>query len=271
MATKDYPLIGFIYLVTNRVNGKQYVGQTVHSIAGRFNCHIKRTGRPLGKAIQKYGVENFSIRVIDTAVSRSWLDRKEQTWIEFYHSQAPKGYNLSLGGYSSHGFKMSEEAKAKIASALKGRKLSESHILATANANRGRKRSIESRQKMSESAKRVFRNPEYNHPMLGRKHSLETRRRLSQSHLGQVPWNKGKKASPEVCRKLSQRMRGNIPWNKGKKVGPIPESQRQLMHDRWAAGHYIAARGWTQTEEAKAKIAEASRNMWAKRRGISNG
>ena len=69
---------GHIYKITNQVNGKVYVGQTVSKLAVRFNQHIsyarrsKETGKRLiylSKAILKYKPNNFIIELIETVRS----------------------------------------------------------------------------------------------------------------------------------------------------------------------------------------------------------
>ena len=75
--------MGYIYLITNNVNGNKYVGKTELSIEERWGQHIKDSKkekceiRPLYRAIRKYGVENFSIKEIDTGQGEE-LNNKEQ-------------------------------------------------------------------------------------------------------------------------------------------------------------------------------------------------
>lgn len=94
--------MGYIYLITNNVNGNKYVGKTELSIEERWGQHIKDSKkekceiRPLYRAIRKYGVENFSIKEIDTGQGEE-LNNKEQYWIQHYDTYN-NGYNATLGG-----------------------------------------------------------------------------------------------------------------------------------------------------------------------------
>ena len=97
--------MGFIYKITNKVNGKVYIGQTVKNIEHRFHQHINNALRDqnsydcaLRRAIRKYGVENFSIEEVEEC-DKPALDEREIYWIQFYDS-FHNGYNLTLGGNS---------------------------------------------------------------------------------------------------------------------------------------------------------------------------
>lgn len=95
--------MAFIYIITNKINGKQYVGKTTHnSIQKRFQEHIRDSRksrcekRPLYSAISKYGVENFTIEKLEEC-SIDELENREIYWIDkldTYHN----GYNATYGG-----------------------------------------------------------------------------------------------------------------------------------------------------------------------------
>ena len=102
--------MGFIYKVTNKVNGKVYIGKTLDSsIAERFKEHIKEAkvkqyNRPFHLALNKYGAENFIIEEIEQAPANE-LSKREIYWISFYHSYihdpVSNGYNATKGGEGS--------------------------------------------------------------------------------------------------------------------------------------------------------------------------
>ena len=85
-----------IYKVTNKVNGKVYIGQSI-DIGRRWRQHMTAEDDIyFHKAIQKYGVDNFIWEVIEKC-KKSELDERESYWIEYYDSYN-KGYNCTKGG-----------------------------------------------------------------------------------------------------------------------------------------------------------------------------
>lgn len=98
--------MGIIYCITNKINNKMYIGQTARLLQERWKDHLESARdlnnmRPLYKAMRKYGVENFSITIIEecpdsqlNSREQYWIDQK-QTWIAKYPNN---GYNLTQGG-----------------------------------------------------------------------------------------------------------------------------------------------------------------------------
>lgn len=93
---------GHIYLLTNKINGKQYVGQTARDIWTRFSEHCKSNNTYIGKAIQKYGHLNFKVEEIET-VPIDKLDEREIYWIKHYNTYI-NGYNQTYGGESVYNY-----------------------------------------------------------------------------------------------------------------------------------------------------------------------
>ena len=115
-------MYGIIYVITNVVNGKQYVGQTKQSVVRRWRLHVRSTLNGstyvLHCAIRKYGAEEFIVKQIDSAESLAKLNEKEALHILQLKTLAPSGYNLTTGGDS---FKFSEETCRKISDSSKGK------------------------------------------------------------------------------------------------------------------------------------------------------
>ena len=180
---------GYIYKITNKLNGKSYIGKT-NDLEKRWRYHLyalERNGQtPLYRAMRKYGVENFEFSVIETIEcgSKEELNQRlcelEKHYIENYQTKSPNGYNLTDGGEGLSGMKFSKSHRKKIADALKGRTKTEEH-----------------RQKLSEIRKRLKIPP----PNKGKRLSEETKAKISRAKKGQAAGEKNpfysKKHSPE--------------------------------------------------------------------------
>ena len=142
---------GFIYITTNMINGKRYVGQK------KFNKGWQSyigSGSALKHAIKKYGKENFVRNIVDIAYSKEELDDKEVELIAFLNAQfSTDYYNIDMGGVPTsrmtlrgennpnYGKKLSAEARKRISEAQKGR----------VSPNKGKKASEETRQKQRDA------------------------------------------------------------------------------------------------------------------------
>lgn len=85
---------GYIYLITNKINNKQYIGQTSRDVDTRFQEHYSNTRgySKLHNAIQKYGWQNFKVETIEEVPLDS-LDEREKYWINKLDTR-DKGYNI---------------------------------------------------------------------------------------------------------------------------------------------------------------------------------
>ena len=90
---------GIIYKITNIINNKVYIGQTINTLKNRWNKHCHSNGcRMLYNAILKYGKDNFTQEIVET-VPIDKLDEREVYWISFYKSNNKQfGYNILQGG-----------------------------------------------------------------------------------------------------------------------------------------------------------------------------
>jgi group I intron endonuclease len=239
---------GIIYLITNKVNGKKYVGQTVKALKHRWNQH-KRDARvgstqSLHCAVRKYGPTSFTIEVIAASLE-PFLNDLETFFIQMHCSRTKQhGYNMTAGGdgagagEDNHRFgkKLSEETRRKISEAHKGKTLSAAHRAAISAGNKGHiahnkgaKHTDDARIKMSESHK-----GEKNH-FYGKTHSEESIRKQREAKkgkllpaetklklMGRIPSFTGKTHSEDARRKMSAAKKGRIPWNKGIKKPSQP-------------------------------------------------
>ena len=116
-----------IYLLTNLVNGKKYIGQST-DINRRFAEHLRAAqpdkypqknerdaNCPIHKAMAKYGINNFSLTILEQC-AREELDEKEQKWItELNTNDNSIGYNLTAGGQKTFALKGEKHSQAKLA------------------------------------------------------------------------------------------------------------------------------------------------------------
>jgi hypothetical protein len=104
-------MYGIVYLATNTINKKVYIGQTTMTLNQRISCHrINKRCRLFHRAIQKYGMDVFQWTTLAECVSKEELDQKEMYWIEKLNANNPVfGYNLKSGGAGNG--KHSEETK----------------------------------------------------------------------------------------------------------------------------------------------------------------
>lgn len=178
MKIGNLEVYGVIYKITNKINGKVYIGQTTQGFKKRYGYNLKRstTNKHLKSAILKYGIDNFIIsEIFDIAFSQCELDIKESIWIIYYNC-IDNGYNNKSGG--NGGCHYSEEAKKRISISKKGKYTGKNnpnygnHKLAGKNnpnygkrlskeqkekisaANRGKKLTLEHIEKMKNSASR---------------------------------------------------------------------------------------------------------------------
>jgi hypothetical protein len=85
---------GVIYCITNQINGKKYVGQTIVPLRKRMSRH-KYAESAIGNAIRKYGFDNFKVEVLHEA-RQEVLGDIEKECILNHDSMYPNGYNLTL-------------------------------------------------------------------------------------------------------------------------------------------------------------------------------
>lgn len=130
-----------IYKITNKTNGKCYIGQT-KNLRVRWLQHCKPHSKckALASAIKKYGIDNFAIETIEEMVCPVVAMFKEQFYIKEFNTLAPNGYNLTTGGERCE---MSDVAKKKLSLKMTG----------TGNHQFGKKQSDETKAKRSASLK----------------------------------------------------------------------------------------------------------------------
>lgn len=189
-----------IYKITNTINGKIYIGK---HITEDLNDGYMGSGTAIKNAIKKYGEENFSKEILFDVYGEDLMNLLEEAIVDEAFVKRKDTYNLKVGGEGGWDY---VNSKPKSSEAIRK----------AAEANRGQRRSEETRQKISDAKKG---KPS---PLKGKPRSDEFRRKDSESHKGHSPGNKGKRHSEETRQKISQA-------NKGKKHGPMSEETRRKI------------------------------------------
>lgn len=205
----------YVYLHTNNLDGKMYVGITSQdSPESRWGSDGRRYSREgyFGRAIEKYGWDNFSHEywVVD---SEEAMKQCEKDMIAFFDTKAPNGYNCTDGGDGSLGFHPSLESRKKISDSLKGenspnygkrqsKETVDKRRKSMYGKNKGKVRSEETVAKMREN------NAGSGNPMYGKTQTDEARKKISVALSGENNPNYGTHQSEETKDKNRQRFKG---------------------------------------------------------------
>ena len=182
------------YLITNKVTGKCYVGITSRGYMNRWKAHIKESGWSRGgwalhSAIRKYGVDSFIVEWIASSWTWECLCEAERVLIAQYNTISPNGYNMTSGGEGVCG-------------------LSESMRMQISAKNRGRKHTVDAKEKIGNASR-------------GHEVSPETRELIRSKHIG-------KKLSEEHKAKLSAAKTGKtLPPRSSEHSARISEGLRR--------------------------------------------
>lgn len=230
-----------VYVITNTVNGKQYVGQTRASLAERWRQHVsdsqridRRKGcRALHAAIAKYGAAAFTLHAMAMpGASQAALDSMEVRLIAAFNSIAPRGYNLKTGG-------------------SRGQHTDETRALMS-QSQRGRTATAETRALLSAVHK-------------GKPLSSAHRQKLSLTQKGRPSRLKGTKLPPQWCANMSAALKGRKGPNLGRKFSPEWRAKMSAA----LKGRVGAMTGKRHSPEAIEKIRKSNRRTWAAKRSGS--
>lgn len=219
-----------IYKITNKKNGKIYVGKTEKNIENRWKNHIrlaeKKVNRYLYDAMNHYGYDSFSVEIIEQCLDKEHLNIREIYWIAFYNATNPKiGYNMQTGGIGgTHNSETLKKIGRKVSIANKGHLVTEETRRKISKAHIGMKHTLETKKKLSEIVKASGHRPpvQYirgkDHPRYGKTHTIETKRKMSEARLGKRYEDF---LSPEQAQIQKQKRRLSWLGDKNPKFKPI--------------------------------------------------
>lgn len=227
-----------IYLITNLINNKKYVGQTNQGYLHRFKEHLSESFRNtkhiclLHKAIKKYGIENFKVDLLVSNVSEEDVDNLESYYIDKYNTyyKYNTGYNMTTGGQGVHNYRHTEDTKKKMSLSIK--------------------KSWDNIKKDTEKYKKICSDRSVSHK--GKPKSIEHRKHLSEwakSRTGSKNAFYGKTHSEETKQKISEA--------NGIKVGMFDIHTQELIKEfnsASAACNYLIKEGKTKNKSATSRI-----------------
>lgn len=142
-----------VYVHTNILNGKRYVGVTSKENANRRwnNGNGYKENPHFYSAIQKYGWDVFEHTILFDGMSEKHAKEKERELIESWNTQDPSyGYNMTSGGDGTPDYHPSEETRHKLSIARRKENLSEETLARRSAGLRGRKFTDEHKRKIGD-------------------------------------------------------------------------------------------------------------------------
>lgn len=195
-----------IYIITNMVNGKEYIGITSMGYLTRFKSHIstskklndRRSRYVLYNAMRKHGINNFKVELLEQVDTYEEAKIKEKEYINkfntYYKNNLSWGYNMTLGGDGIGTFRMTQKQKNKLRDISK-KQFQNKEFLAKFKKIM---QSDEVRQKISEA------NSGEKNGMYGKGYLISGERNYWYGKKGELHCNYGKKYSEESKEKLRQ-------------------------------------------------------------------
>lgn len=196
------PKMPGLYLLTCKVNGKVYVGETLN-LYDRISEHRcsenhEDNEQVIHLAIRKYGWRNFHVEVLvsfdpENITKEELIDIEERYIAKYDATNKEIGYNILKRGTSRKGYKTSDETKAKLSLANKdkrcgsknpmfGKMVSEETKLKISLANKGRKHTEKTIVKMSGYNNPFYKKTGKDHPCWGKKKSQEAKEKSASFH-----------------------------------------------------------------------------------------
>jgi len=170
----------YVYLTTNLVNGKQYVGD--HSSNNLEKDNYLGSGKLIIHAIKKYKKENFRRQILEFFTTKEEAFNAQEKWINKFDTLIPNGYNIShKGGYGVPDSYLNKETKDKIGNSNKGKIRSKEAKENLRKIHLGKKQSKETIEK-----RRI--------KLIGKSHpcSNETKAKISKTKTGTLMKNSSK-------------------------------------------------------------------------------
>lgn len=266
MNTENKVRYGYVYITTNLINGKKYIGQKASPI---FVESYKGSGTLICKALKKYGFENFETKVLEWCFNQEELDKSERRFIEQYDAiNSEDFYNLACGGSLGNarkGSRISEEGRKNISKGHLRENLSEKARENMSNGHIGNKNFMYGKCHTEETRARISevlcdgRMKGEKHPMFGKHHSEETKRKISVSATN---------PSEETRKKMSEARKRRITTDETRKK--LSEAQKKRFVNK--ENHPMFGKpsnmlGKHHSEEARMKMSKTRKGRPSNMKG----
>jgi hypothetical protein len=201
----------YLYSITNKVNGKLYVG-IAKNPRRRFashGCKAHLSKMAIGRAINKYGRDSFELKILLNA-SREYCAEMEKKAIVAFGSLIPAGYNISQGGEGASlpAALYTEARREHLRKLFTGRPIPQEQRKKIANTLRGRPLTKQTKAKLSEVLKGRIISAEHraktSAALMGKPKSEQARQNMSKAKLGSSPSAESKAKHSETLRKRWQ-------------------------------------------------------------------
>lgn len=226
-----------IYVITNTLNGKVYVGKSEISIEDRLKEHKSGTNsnEHLQRSIKKYGIDNFRFEVLEECEVSKCCER-ERYWIKKLNSIYPNGYNYTSGGENKSGFTFCEKSKKKMSESAKRVSKTEQGKAIHSKGGKARTWSNEERKKVSDSLKKLY-SDKTKVPMYGKHHTEDWKKKQSERMMGEKHPMYGKHISDKAKALKSKAIKGRKWVNNGIEQYQIkPELLQQYLSNGYIQG-----------------------------------
>ena len=268
-----------IYLLTNKVNNKIYVGQTWGTCQDRMgkDGSFYKNSIYLYNAINKYGADNFEYKHLAYCEKQEDADLMEEYYINLYNSKDHDiGYNIkgggSVGKHSSETIEKMSKTQKEIASKWTPEELAK-RVAPVINYWNGKKRGPHTEEWKEENSERMIEwHKNNNHPMKGKHHTEESKALISEAGKGRKPSDETKKKISEAKMMDAEREQKIIDaYVRGDKISQIVKELEVKTSSlyRIVKRNNLGLRdqsinkiGVAASEETKNKMSESRKKYW---------
>jgi len=223
-----------VYLTTNLVNDKKYIGKDVKN-----NPNYLGSGALLLEDIKKYGKQNFKKEILEFCQNNDILEERENYWINYHNALHDNNFYNIRENVKNWYSKASDDKKQYIKNKI-------------SQANKGKKHSNETKQKISQANKGKIK---------GHYHTFKSKSKISES-------NKGRKHTKEERIKMSENKKGWKPTEEQRTKMSENRKGHPMYTDAWRQKISQSLKNTKKSKEFKEKISESLKGNTNRRKKV---